>query len=556
MSFNANLYQLSAATCCLAIALGSAPLNAAEPAEGYIVSLDKKELIINLGRENGLLPKRSIELYRRLVVTHPYSNKPIVDRFPIGSVTPSEVGQKLSIVTRWNQLTRAPQRGDIAVFRPPLPTKPDTPKPLLAAGDTKNLPPDSLALQKVFAGVLGQPIADRIRAYEQFIAAFPDSAHVDAVGREVRAMQRFEAQIRTPTSQPSAKAPKPTKPKIKARADQPQPIFVGEDLELVVAVTSPEVITKVTLLVAPSAQRADGSRIKPAAADGWTTVEMKRDGDFYYRAQLPAELAAQAGKLDYYIEAVRDDASFEPIYKSSRQPGVVEIKPTPPGEGAPGRTRVELMGRRVDFNQPGTAQDSYNQFETSISYAVNYRQLRAVTFGVGSLSGGCTLGSNQECLDNEPSDPAEGEARALSLNYAFAEAELGGQWLGLAARLTGGNHQGGVGNTASESSGFELRVRIGEAERTRLVVGIASLDDLGSKGFVDAYIDVLEKIPLKAGVVVTSLPVQSKDWGVQLSAQAGYRITNKVSVQGLLGWNARTINHFGFTVGGGLGLEW
>ena len=215
MGLNANLYQLSAATCCLSIALGSAPLNAAEPAEGYIVSLDKKELIINLGRENGLLPKRSIELYRRLVVTHPYSNKPIVDRFPIGSVTPSEVGQKLSIVTRWNQLTRAPQRGDIAVFRPPLPTKPDTPKPLLAASDTKNLPPDSLALQKVFAGVLGQPIADRIRAYEQFIAAFPDSAHVDAVGREVRAMQRFEAQIRTPTSQPSAKAPKPTKPRSK-----------------------------------------------------------------------------------------------------------------------------------------------------------------------------------------------------------------------------------------------------------------------------------------------------------------------------------------------------
>ena len=101
-----------------------------------------------------------------------------------------------------------------------------------------------------------------------------------------------------------------------------------------------------------------------------------------------------------------------------------------------------------------------------------------------------------------------------------------------------------------------MSVRIGEAERTRLVVGIASLDDLGSKGFVDAHIDVLEKIPLKAGVVVTSLPVQSKDWGVQLSAQAGYRITNKVSVQGLLGWNARTINHFGFTVGGGLGLEW
>ena len=152
MGLNANLYQLSAATCCLSIALGSATLNAAEPAEGYIVSLDKKELIINLGpRERAAaeaLHRAVSALGRDPPLLEQADRRPLPDRLR----NPSEVGQKLSIVTRWNQLTRAPQRGDIAVFRPPLPTKPDTPKPLLAASDTKNLPPDSLALQKVFRG--------------------------------------------------------------------------------------------------------------------------------------------------------------------------------------------------------------------------------------------------------------------------------------------------------------------------------------------------------------------------------------------------------------------
>ena len=116
MGLNANLYQLSAATCCLSIALGSAPLNAAEPAEGCIVSPTKKSSSLTWAARTGCCrsaPSSCIGAWS----THPYSNKPIVDRFPIGSVTPPRSVRKLSIVTRWNQLTRAPQRGDIAVFR-------------------------------------------------------------------------------------------------------------------------------------------------------------------------------------------------------------------------------------------------------------------------------------------------------------------------------------------------------------------------------------------------------------------------------------------------------
>ena len=544
-------------TCLCAVMTSTASFAASEPAEGYIVFLDKKELIVNLGYQNGLLPKSKIDLYRRLVVIHPYSNQPIVDRFPIGSVTPDEVGKSLSIVRRWKGLSRAPERGDIAVFTPAPTIKKTTPKPVLLSKGTKDLPADSRALQRIFANVLGQPIPDRIKAYEQFIKAFPKSVHVDSVGNEIRAMRLFETQLRAPKNAVAKVQVKPKKPaKIKARSAQPSPIFVGENLEIVVAVTRPQDITQVSLLVAPSQVEKSRNPKKGSDLEGWTVVRMTRDGDYYYRAKLPEKLANKVGQLDYFIEAVRNDSSFAPIYKNASSPGSITINPPPPGDTQPGKTKVSILGRVVDFNQPGTASDGYNQFETSISYQVDYYRLQAVRFGIGSISGGCTLSPSQECMDDTPASSDEGRERQLSLNYAFAEAEIGGQWVGLAARITGGNHQGGVGNTASKSDGFELRARIGQLNKTRLVFGLANLDDLGSKGFLDAHIEVLEKVPLKAGVVVTSLPVQSSDWGVQLSAQAGYRITDMVSVQGLLGWNARTINHYGFTFGGGLGLEW
>ena len=541
-------------TCIVGVILCAGSVHASESAEGYIVFLDKKELVVNLGYKNGLLPKSKIQLYRRLVVMHPYTNQPIVDRFPIGSVPPDEIGKSLSIVRRWKGLSRAPERGDIAVFKAePLPKK-SSPKPLLLSKGSQSIPLDSQALQQIFTRILGQPIADRIRAYEQFIKDYPKSVHVDSVGHEIRAMRLFEKQLRRPKKVAVTAPKKPVK--INARSATPSPIFLGEDIEIVVAITRPKEITKVSLLVARSQTQSKQSRGKKSSSEGWTIVTMTPDGDYYYRAKLPAKLTTKAGQLDYFIEAVRNDSSFEAIYKSASNPGLITIKPPLPGETKPGKTRVSIMGRMVDFNQPGSASDAYNQFETSISYQVDYLVLRAVRFGVGSLSGGCTLNSDQECMDNEPTTPDEGQERRLSLNYAFAEAEIGGQWVGLSARVAGGNHQGGAGNTASQSDGFELRARIGELNKTRLVLGIASLDDLGSKGFLDAHIEVLEKVPLKAGVVVTSLPVQSKDWGVQLSAQAGYRLTEMVSVQGLIGWNARTINHYGFTFGGGLGLEW
>jgi hypothetical protein len=534
---------------------------APKTAEGFIVSLDPSELVVNLGRTHGVQPNSTIQLFRRLVVTHPFSNKSIVDRFPIGEVLPSEVGERLTIIRNWNGLTRPPQRGDIVVFEPLAAKSKNVSARTASQKKSKALPPDSAALQVLFARNLGQPIENRIHAYKGFLTDFPQSRHVDAVGNEIRAMRSFLKSVREKQPKPQ-KAPqaKHKKYPLKGSSADTAPIFQGEDLEFTVVVTEPKRVAHVSLLIAPHgiAATAPSGKSKPRmVAEGWSVIKMQPDGDFYYRAKVPPKFASKPGHFDYFIEAVRKDAAVEAIYKSARAPALFTVLPPPAGSEKPGKTEVQLTGKMVDFNQPGEAKDSYFQFEAGITYEVNYKRLRAVRFGMGTINGACTLNDESECVDDWKGDQKEADERAIDLNYAFAEGELElGPWLGVAGRIIGGNHQGGTANVASKVGGMEFRARIGKRSKTRLVAGMSRLDDLGSKGFLDVHIEVLKSIPLKAGVVVTNLPVQGENLGVQLSAQAGYRLTKMVALSGVVGWNARTINHYGFTLGGGLGLEW
>ena len=78
---------------------------------------------------------------------------------------------------------------------------------------------------------------------------------------------------------------------------------------------------------------------------------------------------------------------------------------------------------------------------------------------------------------------------------------------------------------------------------------------LGSRAFTEMHIETFERVPLAAAVTVTNLPVDG-DLGLQLDLRAGYRVFDWLAVNALAGWNARTINHYGFTGGGGLTLNW
>lgn len=96
----------------------------AAPVEGVVVKVDGDEVVIDIGRAAGLPAGEPVHLFRRMVVQHPISGATIEDRFPIGAVTPAQVGELLSIVRDVGGLERPPVPGDYAVFRPPPPPPP------------------------------------------------------------------------------------------------------------------------------------------------------------------------------------------------------------------------------------------------------------------------------------------------------------------------------------------------------------------------------------------------------------------------------------------------
>lgn len=532
----------------LALVLWAAPLNpsgaapagnrpAVAPIEGVVVKVAEGEVVIDLGSARGVPPEGRIELYRRMVVEHPITKKTIEDRFPIGAVVPAQVGSLLSIIRDVEGLQRPPVPGDFAVYRPPVTLAP--PKPVEPArGPAREArpvarAPDAAALDATFAESLGRSLPDRIALYEAWLAAFPESDLRPGVGAELAALRTLLNQVREGQAAPP---PEPEDSDGLTVRHQPlRPVIVGERVEVAIALIETDRAEQVRLL---SARDPD---------ETWTVQRMVADGDYYFRAALPPDQLGRPGEVRYVVEVVRPDGRLVPVVGESGSPEVLSVQPRPPGDDPPGDSHLEVLARQVDFNTVGEAVDRYFHFEAAYSYALNWHSLRAVRVGVGVIDG---EGGPTESIDTG------GETRSVLLNYAFGELEIElSQWVGLAARLTGGNHQSGDDDPRSAMVGSEFRLRLGRFDETRFVAGISVLDVLGVQGFLDARIEVFERLPMRLGVVVTNLPVDA-DLGVQIEYSVGYRVFDWLTLMAQTGWNARTINHYGFTGGGGLALDW
>lgn len=144
----------------------------------------------------------------------------------------------------------------------------------------------------------------------------------------------------------------------------------------------------------------------------------------------------------------------------------------------------------------------------------------------------------------------------IALGYAFAALELGlGEFVGLGARITGGNHRANDDGTASQVFGLQGQLRLGDDAGTHLRLGVAALDDLGSRFFADFVIRSFERLPITASAEATNLPVDA-DYGLRLTGDVGWQATDWLTLKVEAGWNARTINHYGFTTGLGLAMDW
>lgn len=496
--------------------------------EGRVLRVQEGEVVLDLAGGRGVPSNAILQVYRRLVVKHPITGKDLEDRFPIGQVPVAEVGELLAIVRDTSGLSRPPAAGDYVVYEP------NARQPAAPPIETEpvDADPETIAVEYTLKSNMGQPLADQIRRWEQVLQAFPDGTYAENIGRELTQLRALLDQAREAQAAP----PTPREPgRLTTRHLAPAHIPKGQPAALAIAVVEPEYVHDARLLVRRAGHRA------------WDALPLQRDGDYYFRGQLPGKYTAEPGAVEYFVELVRTNAALEAAAGSAKKPLRVDVTPPPPGAEGPGSSQAVVESRYVDFNTSGAAPDHYFQVEGAFTYGVDWWILRTIRVGVGMING---EGGPTELID------AGGATRTISLNYAFAEAEIGvGPWVGLATRISGGNHHTTADGTSTAVAGFEGRARFGRFDGTRLVIGGAFVEDVGSKIFTDMHVEVFERVPLKGSAVVTDLPVAA-DWGLRLSGQAGYRVTDWLTVNAEAGWNARTIHHHGFTAGGGLALNW
>lgn len=504
-------------------------LHAAEPA-GVVMRVDEKELFVNLGRRDGVFDGARLDLYRRVTLTHPITKKVVEDRFPIGSVEVAEAGELLSIVRSFSNLTRPSAEGDHAVLSQQPPEAPAVAAPattplVVAAGADSG----EATLHGVLQQNLGLPPTAQAAGLKVWREAFPAHALTPAVDR---AISTLEAQAREPAP-PTSPKPK-AKQGLTARHVPVKHIETGRTLELSVAVVEPEVM-EVRLLV------------RRAGTATWTTLVMAPGGDRHWRMRVPPTLLAEPGVVEYALEAIRPDGQTEAIGADLLRPFRLEVQPLPEGEGPPGASHAEFVFRWVDFNVAGDGVDRYWQTEAQFRYGVGWKALHAVEAGVGLLDG--EGGTVEALAAGEPSE-------SLALGYAYAAAELAlGEFVGVGARITGGNHRATTEGTARQVIGLQGQLRLGDDAGTHLRLGAAALDDLGSRFFADFVIRSFERLPITASAEATNLPVAA-DYGLRLTGDLGWQATDWLTLKVEAGWNARTINHYGFTTGLGLAMDW
>jgi hypothetical protein len=515
----------------LLLAICATPAMAAPP-EGVVMQVaDDEELFINLGTRDGLVDGAELRIFRRVVLTHPITEKSIEDRFPIGTVRVTEAGNLLSIIKNFKDLKRRPMPGDFVVAgRAPIArAKPAAECPTVAPAvptvAAPAEPPELTDLQSTLLASMGGTPELRIEMLSAYQARYPNGSYRSRVAAS---LEELKAQLNVA---PVAAA----MVELRWRFDPVRKVEAQRPLSMAVAIVAPEPLETVRLLA-----RRKGD-------PNWITVPMAPTGALHFTAAFPKTLLYAPGKVQYAIEAVLADGDVARIAGSLMEPLAMTVEPIPAGEGPQGPSRADFVFRFVDFNASSQGDDQYLQTEARFRYGLNYKALHAVEVGVGLISG--EGGTVADLAAGATSDP-------VALGYAFAALELSlSDMVGLGGRFISGNRRTVDGSASSSSIGAQLHLRIGDDTESHLIAGIGVISNLGSRYFAEFHAKVSEKIPFTAAIEATDMPVGA-DFGARGSGTLGYEVTDWLTLRGEFGLNARTIKHYGYTAGGGLSFDW
>ncbi|MBN1772207.1 MAG: hypothetical protein JXB32_13145 [Deltaproteobacteria bacterium] len=538
-----------------AVVLGAAWTASAQAqrVEGTILQIDQNELLVDLGRVDGVSPDDPVRLYRRIVVEHPVTHRRLEDRFPLGDETLAEVAERMSIIVLDTPPAHAPKVGDTVVVtgagspaaQPPAPAEQETAAcPACPATDgpataTCELDPEVRTLVQTFGRTLGQTLERRIEIWESYLATNRDVSWAGPVAADVEALR---GALRTMRGDAPATA---VAPRARAGHEPPTQAFVGEPLQLVVAVDPRDALRLAQLHV-----RREGER-------GYEVFDLEPDGDFYLRGRVPDEFVQPDG-FAYFLVGIDAGGTEVPLGGSAGRPvqvPVVERLGAPPVRTD--RSNLHTSFEYVDFLADELHRDYYLRFEADFRYVLS-SWFYGLRMGFGVFEG---LGGPVDAVDWSGDDETRADPQPISYRYGFTEVEFRlHELFYVIGRISVGSARAyetsdGRSEAPEALVGGGGRVRIGRPTGTNLELGGGYIEDLGYEANLSVNLGLVENVPLRGYIIVTDMPVRG-DLGVRLVAEAGWQPVSWFEFTVLAGYNIRTIHHQGFSLGLGASFLW
>ncbi len=577
----------------IAILLVAGTPAAAEP---VVLAVDGNDIYVDLGARDGVGAGTQLELLHEVIAKDPRNGATLKDQFALGTLEVAKSGDKVSVAHADPELAKRVLVGDhlrligtprkfvdpwaaqveasraTVVGAPPV--GPNTPG---GASITDHV---TLA-EKAWVETLGKAPEVRIQRWTEYLAADPKGPYRKLVENEIISL-RIQIQDRDNAL---------TKAKSQSTDDRnPRIARLAEELAAASNTSSREILTvgpirravpgqplQLAFLVRmPSAVGQAWLFVRPPGEPGFKRIDLTPDGDAYLRATVDAGLV-RAPKLEWYVEVAArgTERGVSPVLGSQEEPNVTVIDAVvteAPVEA--NRSHIDAHVDYVDFDgKLNKGFDQYYQAEIDFMYRF-LDPVYAVRLGFGTMSG---TGGPKDIIDADTTDncldsSGSYRCRKVTFSYVYTEFEYRIQpnvaimVRPQAGLLTTDSVPGTENNRCAstmdvEGCGFHTRfggrgrIRFGSESGTNLIIGAGFTKGVGT--LLEAAYNWLPSpvVPIQLSVQVTDMPVP-ENFGVRLIGDVGWRSVSWFYPSLRLSYQARDIDHAGFSGGLAMNFDW
>ena len=558
-------------------------------AEPVVIAVDGADIYVDLGARDGVGAGSELELLHEVVVRDPRTGATLRDHFALGTIAVVKSGEKVSVARADAELRKRVLAGDrvrlvseqrrfvdpwaeqVAASKgTPLPVAPPPPR---RGGE----PIDHARLaREAWESTLGKPLEDRIARWLDLLRADPHSPYVASVQREIATLRsqlaaRDAALARARSENRADRGPRIAR--LAALLERSHDVLAiapvdraepGKPLAIAFLVRDPERVAKAWLYV------------RRVGAPGFQRLELAPDGDAYLRATIDAAHVRAPG-VQWYVEALDagPDGDPAPVLGSQSSPNVIAIERAVVEEPIEsGRSHIDAHVDYVDFDG-GLSKgfDQYYQAEIDFTYRF-LTPVYAVRLGFGTLGG---KGGPKDVIDADMTEScldANGDYRCKAVNFSYVYTEVEYRirpnvaimLRPQAGLLTTDVMPAGGRNRCRDAENVEgcefftgfggrVRLRLGREDATNLVIGAGFTDGVGTLLEAAYHWRPAPAVPVQLSVQVTDQPVP-EDFGVRLIGDVGWRELSWFYPSVRVSYQARDIDHAGFSGGLAMNFDW